>query len=120
MTAGGTTDIFELGRALAVVLDNERPRAIVTHSLGFPIALQALTVGAAAPPTWVALVPGRKMSHALARFGVKRRAARRRIAAYWPAPGLWLPEGWVTAASCATTPLSTTWSRPWSRTDQAQ
>lgn len=75
MTAGGTTDVFELGRALAVVLDSERPRAIVTHSLGFPIALQALTVGAAAPPTWVALVPGRKMSHALARFGVKRSCA---------------------------------------------
>ncbi len=71
MTAGRSTDLFELGRALRRVLDHERPAAVVTHSLGFPTALGALEDGAAVPATWIALAPGRKMAHALTRFTEK-------------------------------------------------
>lgn len=73
MTPGRTTDLFELGGALATVLAHERPAAVVTHSLGFPIVLRAADESVEVPPTWVALAPGRKMSHALARFGAKAR-----------------------------------------------
>lgn len=73
MTTGRTTDLFELSSALATVLDHERPSAVVTHSLGFPITMLAREAGAAIPPRWVALAPGRKMSHALTRFGARAR-----------------------------------------------
>lgn len=72
-TPGRATDIFELGSALATVLTHERPTAVVTHSLGFPIVLRAADEGVDVPRTWVALAPGRKLSHALARFGTKAK-----------------------------------------------
>jgi pimeloyl-ACP methyl ester carboxylesterase len=67
-TAGERTDLFELGRALAVVLDHERPAAIVAHSLGFPTTLRALEEGAPVPTAIVALAPGRKLGHAVDGF----------------------------------------------------
>lgn len=72
-TGGRTTDAFELGRATATVLRHERPDAVVTHSMGFPIALLALEQGVPAPTTLVALAPGRRMSRALDRFADKAR-----------------------------------------------
>lgn len=71
MTDGRTTDMFELGRALATVLRRERPAAVVTHSLGFPLTLLAIDDGAEAPDVVVALAPGRKALHALDRFAAQ-------------------------------------------------
>jgi pimeloyl-ACP methyl ester carboxylesterase len=76
-SAGRHTDLFRLGRALAAVLDHERPEAVVVHSLGFPTTLLAVEAGAPEPPTLVALAPGRALSQALDRFG---RTARLRPA----------------------------------------
>lgn len=68
MTPGERTDLFELGRAVAAVLQQERPAAVIAHSLGFPMILQALQEGANAPPTIVALAPARKIAHAVEGF----------------------------------------------------
>lgn len=67
-TEGDTTDLFALGAAAAAVLRHERPAAVVAHSLGFPVTLQALEQGAPTPDALVALAPGRRMRQALDRF----------------------------------------------------
>lgn len=71
MTAGSRTDLFELGRALATVLDHERPVAVVAHSMGFPTTMLAFEETASTPVTLVAIAPGRKIAHALEGFGAK-------------------------------------------------
>lgn len=68
MTAGDRTDLFQLGRALAAVLDRERPAAVVTHSMGFPATMLAIEDGAPQPATLVALAPGRKIARAVDGF----------------------------------------------------
>lgn len=68
-TVGRTTTMFELGAALAAVLGDERPAAVVTHSLGFPALLRAVDLGAAPPGVIIALAPGRSLRAALQRFG---------------------------------------------------
>lgn len=73
MTAGRTTNLFELGAALADVLRHERPDEVVVHSFGFPITMRAIEVGADPPGTLIALAPGRSMRHALQRFAERSR-----------------------------------------------
>lgn len=78
-TDGETTDLFALGSAAAAVLRRERPTAVIAHSLGFPVTLQALAQGAPTPDALVTLAPGRRMRQALDRFTAKAglRAALR-------------------------------------------
>jgi pimeloyl-ACP methyl ester carboxylesterase len=72
-TPGDRTDLFELGRALAAVLDRERPAVVVAHSMGFPATLRALEEGARRPDLIVALAPGRSITRALAGFATRAR-----------------------------------------------
>lgn len=73
MTRGRRTDLFELGRATARVLEHERPAAVVVHSMGFPATMLALEGGAPAPTALVALAPGRKILHAVDGFVQRAR-----------------------------------------------
>jgi pimeloyl-ACP methyl ester carboxylesterase len=70
---GRETDLFQLGGALAAVLDHERPHAVIAHSMGFPTTLVAVEAGAFAPHTLVAIAPGRKMARVLEAFGRRSR-----------------------------------------------
>lgn len=74
-TPGRRTDLFQLGQAVATVLDHERPAAVVAHSMGFPATMLALEGGAPSPATLIALAPGRRIAHAVDGFG--RRAGLR-------------------------------------------
>jgi len=73
MTKGRTTDLYELGRAVAAVLANEEPAAVISHSLGFPMVMRAIEDGSDHPPKMVALSPGRRMEHALQTFARQAR-----------------------------------------------
>lgn len=78
-TAGRTTDVLAMSRALAGVLGHERPAALVAHSFGFPVTTMAIEEGADVPATIVALAPGRRMRHALDGF-VRRARLPQRLA----------------------------------------
>lgn len=73
MSPGRRTDLFQLGRAVAAVLEHEHPAAVIAHSLGFPATMLALEDGAPAPSTLVALAPGRRIAHAVEGFGRRAR-----------------------------------------------
>jgi pimeloyl-ACP methyl ester carboxylesterase len=75
MTEGTTTDLYELGRAVAAVLAHEKPAAVVSHSLGFPMVMRAIEDGSDHPPRLIALAPGRRMEHALQTFASQARLA---------------------------------------------
>lgn len=79
-TRGRQTDLFVLARAVASVLDHERPSVVVTHSMGFPALMLALESGAPAPARVVAVAPGRKMVHALEAFARRARLSDRLVA----------------------------------------
>lgn len=68
LTPGRRTELFALGQAVAAVLDEERPAAVVAHSMGFPATVVALEAGAPSPTTLIALAPGRRIAHAVAGF----------------------------------------------------
>jgi pimeloyl-ACP methyl ester carboxylesterase len=72
-TGGARTDLYELGRAVAAVLEAETPAAVVSHSLGFPMVMRAIEDGASEPAHVIALAPGRRMEHALATFAEQAR-----------------------------------------------
>lgn len=78
-TAGTRTDLYELGRAVAAILGAEQPVAVVAHSLGFPMVMQAIEGGAAEPRRLIAVAPGRRMEHALDTF-VEQARLRPRLA----------------------------------------
>lgn len=78
-TSGRQTDLFVLGRAVASVLEQERPSVVVTHSMGFPALMLALESGAHAPARVVAVAPGRKMLHALDAFAQRARLSDRLV-----------------------------------------
>jgi pimeloyl-ACP methyl ester carboxylesterase len=73
MTDGRSTDLFVLGRAMSALLDHEHPRAVVAHSIGFPVVMLALEVREDHPDAMVALAPGRKVRHALDAFAARTR-----------------------------------------------
>lgn len=75
MTAGSHTDLFELGAALATVIEHEQPRALVAHSMGFPTTIVALEAGAVEPEVVVALAPGRRLAGAVEAFGGRANLA---------------------------------------------
>ena len=72
-TGGTRTDLYELGRAIAAVLEHEAPVAVIAHSLGFPMVMRAIEDGATEPAQLIALAPGRRMEHALATFAEQAR-----------------------------------------------
>jgi pimeloyl-ACP methyl ester carboxylesterase len=74
-TSGTRTDLFELSAALAEVLAQERPVAVIAHSLGFPTTMLALEHAAEVPPAIVAVAPGRRLDSALSRFTLRARLA---------------------------------------------
>jgi pimeloyl-ACP methyl ester carboxylesterase len=67
-TRGARTDLFELSGALGEVLAQERPVAVIAHSLGFPTTMLALEHATEVPPAIVAIAPGRRLDQALSRF----------------------------------------------------
>lgn len=78
-TSGRQTDLFALARAVASVLEHERPAVVVTHSMGFPALLLALESGAPAPARVVAVAPGREMVRALDGFARRARLGERLV-----------------------------------------
>lgn len=74
-TSGTRTDLFELSAALTEVLAQERPVAVVAHSLGFPTTMLALEHAAEVPPAIVAVAPGRRLDDAVSRFTLRARFA---------------------------------------------
>jgi pimeloyl-ACP methyl ester carboxylesterase len=72
-TRGARTNLFELSEALGQVLAEERPVAVVAHSLGFPTTMLALAHVAEVPPAIVALAPGRRLDQAVSRFALRAR-----------------------------------------------
>jgi len=65
---GRRTDLYAMGRAFAAVLDEERPVAVVAHSMGFPVTMLAIEHGAPEPEHLVAIAPGRKVERVVAAF----------------------------------------------------
>jgi pimeloyl-ACP methyl ester carboxylesterase len=74
-TPGARTDLFELAGALAEVLRQERPVAVVAHSLGFPTTMLAIEGAVEVPPAIVAVAPGRRLEHAVEAFAARARLA---------------------------------------------
>jgi pimeloyl-ACP methyl ester carboxylesterase len=74
-TRGARTDLFELSGALGEVLAQERPVAIIAHSLGFPTTMLALEHASEVPPAVVAIAPGRHLDQAVSRFALRARLA---------------------------------------------
>lgn len=72
-TGGTRTDLYELGRAVAAVLEHETPAAVIAHSLGFPMVMRAIEDGATEPEHLIALAPGRRMEHAVTTFAEQAR-----------------------------------------------
>lgn len=72
-SSGTRTDLYELGRAVAAVLEHETPAAVIAHSLGFPMVMRAIEGGAQEPEHLIALAPGRRMEHALTTFAEQAR-----------------------------------------------
>lgn len=65
---GHVTDVHELRDAVASVVDRERPRLVVAHSLGALASLLALELVEHAPDGVVLLAPARSADRALATF----------------------------------------------------
>jgi pimeloyl-ACP methyl ester carboxylesterase len=72
-TRGARTDLFELAGALAEVLVQERPVAVVAHSLGFPTTMLALQDAVEVPLAVVAVAPGRLLDRAVEAFATRAR-----------------------------------------------